>query len=276
MTMVFIRQVIFGALGNRFAQGALEKGVLVFLYLMGIGSGGNVSSSGERTLFDILKRRKKAPYCIFDVGSNKGQFLQLIIDHLGLDGYSVHCFEPGRDAFKALSDHYRQNRNVIINRLAMGKIDGEAVLYSNAAGSGLASLTKRRLDHYGIVFNESETVEVATIDTYCSQHGINHIHLLKIDIEGHELDALTGAKEMLQSGSIDFVAFEFGGSNIDTRSYFQDYWYLFNEWNMKIFRITPSGYLFPIEHYREINEQFRTTNYVALRTTLNKDYPLEG
>ena len=107
-------------------------------------------------------------------------------------------------------------------------------------------------------------MEINTIDNYCSENSIDHIHLLKIDIEGHELDALAGAKEMFALKSIDIVTFEFGGCNIDTRTFFQDFWYFFNEANFKIFRITPSGYLHPLKSYKEIYEQFRTTNFIAV------------
>jgi hypothetical protein len=34
---------------------------------------------------------------------------------------------------------------------------------------------------------------------------------------------------------------------------------------MMIHRITPSGHLLPIDRYREIDEQFRTTNFLAIR-----------
>jgi hypothetical protein len=33
---------------------------------------------------------------------------------------------------------------------------------------------------------------------------------------------------------------------------------------MDVYRITPTGYLHPMPEYREIDEQFRTTNFVAI------------
>ena len=75
---------------------------------------------------------------------------------------------------------------------------------------------------------------------------------------------MAGAKEMFARKAVDMVTFEFGGCNIDTRSFFQDFWYFFREAKMNLFRITPSGYLYPITSYRETDEQFRTTNFVAL------------
>jgi hypothetical protein len=83
-------------------------------------------------------------------------------------------------------------------------------------------------------------------------------------VEGHEFDVITGAQEMLETGSIDMVSFEFGGTNIDTRTFFRDFWYLLTRFKLRIFRITPSGYLSPIGTYNEFMEQFGATNYVAI------------
>ena len=151
--------------------------------------------------------------------------------------------------------------------MALGKEAGEITLFSNSAGSGLASLTKRRLDHINIAFDRSEKVRVTTVDRYCAERNIARINLLKLDVEGHELDVLTGATELFRKNAIDMVTFEFGGCNIDTRTYFQDYFYFFQANGMLISRITPSGYLAPIAGYKELHEQFRTTNFVATRTS---------
>lgn len=232
---------------------------------MGIGSGSDVSSSGERAIFRLLKNRVTPPYCVFDVGSNVGQFLHLTLENIGDDDKSrIHCFEPGHKTFRMLANSVPQDTRVRLNNLGIGREPGEALLHFDTAGSGLASLTERRLTHFGIGFQESESVTLTSIDSYCSDNNIDHIHLLKIDIEGHELDALAGARTMFDRRSIDVVALEFGGCNIDTRTFFQDFWYFFANVDMKIFRITPSGYLHPITSYKESHEQFRTTNFIAV------------
>jgi len=262
--MSMTRKIFVKTSGNRFMQRMLEKIVDTSQYLMGIGSGTSVLSSGEQAIFDILRQKFKPPYCIFDVGANQGQFLRLLFEHIAVDDFTVHCFEPGREAFKTLESLYGGDKRIQLNNIAIGKEENEARLYFNSAGSELASLTRRRLDHFGIEFNESEVIKINTIDNYCSEKAIHHIHLLKLDIEGHEIDALTGARRMFDTKSIDIVAFEFGGCNIDTRTFFQDFWYFFREVHFDIFRITPSGYLYPIEFYKELYEQFRTMNFIAL------------
>lgn len=250
--------------GNRFMQDVLGKIVQASQYLMGIGSGTSVLSSGEQVIFHVLRQKARPPYCILEIGSNKGQFLELILDQLAGNDLSVHCFEPGRESFKILEASFKADRRILLNNMAIGKEKSEATLYYNNAGSELASLTRRRLDHFGIEFTASEVIKIDTIDNYCKDKAVNHVHLLKLDIEGHELDALAGARNMFDTKSIDLVAFEFGGCNIDTRTFFQDFWYFFREVHFRVFRITPSGYLYPIESYKEIYEQFRTTNFIAI------------
>lgn len=249
---------------NRFVQGLLQRNVLLSQYLMGVGSGGGVNSSGEHAIFEYLRRKVDGPYCVFDVGANKGQFLQLALKGLQGTEYTIHCFEPGHETFTYLEQAASGRPDVHLNNFGLGKERGEATLHYDEAGSGLASLTKRRLDHLNIAFEQAETVSMTTIDDYCAARDIARIHLLKIDIEGHELDALAGASRMLAAQAIDIVTFEFGGCNIDTRTYFQDFWYLFSQSNFDLFRITPLGYFHPLEAYSELHEQFRTTNFMAV------------
>ena len=110
-----------------------------------------------------------------------------------------------------------------------------------------------------------EKVQVTTLDRVVEDRGIGHIDLLKIDVEGHELDVLRGAKETLEADRIDIVQFEFGGCNLDTRTNFQDFYYLLKEqYRFALFIVTPAGFE-PIDTYRELYEQYVTTNFVATR-----------
>jgi len=154
--MSILKKTLIRASGNRFIQRVLEKNVQTSQDLMGIGSGGGVLSSGEKAIFYVLKQKFKPPYCIFDVGSNKGQFLQLILNNITVNDFSIHCFETGHETFKILVKSSKEDKRIKLNNIGIGKAKGESILYFNSVGSGLASLTKRRLDHFGIDFNNSE------------------------------------------------------------------------------------------------------------------------
>lgn len=255
--------------GNYRAQKALQNYVSYSQKLMGIGSGAGVNSSGEKILLKYLKiihNSTSEPLCIFDVGANKGQFLNMILGGLQNISYTIHAFEPSEKTFGMLSENFKHSPNVLLNNFGLGKTPGEFSLFYDKVGSGMASLSNRRLDHFGIDFNLSEEVKIETLEKYCERHSIQNIDLLKLDVEGHEIDVLNGGEKMFYNKKIQMISFEFGGCNIDSRTFFQDFWYFFKEHgNYDIFRITPTGYLMPILEYQEIYEQFRTTNFLAIR-----------
>jgi len=253
--------------GGDFAQRLLANVADAAHYLMGIGAGTDAAASGERVVIEQLRRRLTAdgPLCVFDVGANRGQFLELVLRGLANISVRVHAFEPGTEAFRELADRFGRNPAVVLNNAGLGRIAGKAILHSDRAGSGLASLYRRNLAHFGIELNGSEEVVIDSVDEYCERAGVGRIDLLKVDVEGHELDVLRGADRMFARRGVRMVTFEFGGCDIDSRTFFQDFWYFFRERGMgRLFRITPSGYLAPMRTYREADEQFRTTNYLVL------------
>lgn len=74
-------------------------------------------------------------------------------------------------------------------------------------------------------------------------------------MEGYELKALQGASESLWSGIIKAIAFEFGGANIDSGTYFKDFWDLLAvRHNFAFYRILPKRRLSRIYRYNELEE----------------------
>jgi hypothetical protein len=126
----------------------------------------------------------------------------------------------------------------------------------------MGSLTKRSLDHLHIHFDVTESVQTIVFEDYWTTVLQKRpIDIVKIDIEGHELSALKGFGAAL--GAVKVVQFEFGGTDIDTRTFFKDFWLLFAAHGFEIYRITPFGEL-KISSYRESDECFSISNYVAV------------
>lgn len=253
-------------LATKQGQDILQNIVRGTNYLMGIGAGAVAEFSGEVGVVAELTRYGKPPYIVFDVGANKGQFLRIVLDNIDITHTEIHCFEPSFVSFRILSERFSAYNGVRLNNFGLGNQKCEATLYYDKPDSGLASLSKRRLNHFGINNCQYETVQIDTVDAYCESNDILEIALLKIDVEGHELDVLRGAERMLAKRSIKTIAFEFGGCNIDTRTFLQDFWYFFEYYSLELLRVTPSGYLYPIKTYEETLEQMVTTNYVARLT----------
>ena len=149
----------------------------------------------------------------------------------------------------------------MINPVGLSDSASSAMLYSDRVGSSLGSLTLRDLSHIGKDFFCQEVVQTIRFEDYWNDRlNSQEIDIVKLDIEGHELQAMHGMGKAIRYTRI--IQFEFGGCNIDSRTYFRDFWSFFDFHNFKLYRITPFG-LEGIISYRQSDESFSTTNYIA-------------
>ncbi len=108
-------------------------------------------------------------------------------------------------------------------------------------------------------------VPVITIDGFLTQNSLNHVNLLKIDTEGHELAVLKGAVCALRDGHIDVIHFEFNEMNVASRVFFRDFVELLEDYDL--YRLVRDG-LIPIREYVAIQcELFAYQNIIAVRKT---------
>ncbi len=204
------------------------------------------------------------PELAIDIGGNIGDYTAEI--RRRNPHAEIHTFEPSSTNMKKLQARFENDDKVFVLPFAVSDNVGAATLFSDQAGSGLGSLTQRKLDHFNIDFNVQETINTVRFEDYWRTNlSKRTLDIVKIDIEGHELSALKGFGEAIYSSAL--IQFEFGGCNIDTRTYFQDFWYFFKEHNFKLYRITPFG-LEHLKNYRESDDYFSTTNYIAVNQKL--------
>jgi FkbM family methyltransferase len=234
------------------------------LIQMNIGNGGNFSQSGELFVLKYIQKKflKEPLIVIFDVGANVGNYSKALSGVFDTQA-KIFSFEPSQKTFDLLLTTTKGYENIFPNNFGFSDKECNQTLFTNSDSSGLASVYQRRLDHFGINMDKTEEIQLTTIDAYCADNKIERIHFLKLDIEGHELKALNGAKKMLKDKKIDFIQFEFGGCNIDSRTYFQDFYYYFQD-NYTIYRILKDG-IYELSSYKEIYEIFITTNFLAIK-----------
>jgi FkbM family methyltransferase len=212
----------------------------------------------------IIKTLGSSPKIAIDIGGNVGDYTAELLRRNPT--VSVHVFEPSKFNVKKLKERFHAYPLIYVQPFAIGEKNENANLHYDYEGSGLASLTKRNLDHFGINFERNEPIEVVRFEDYWI-NSLNRqvLDLVKLDIEGHELAALRGLGEAIRH--IRVLQFEFGGCNIDSRTFFQDFWYFFANKNFDLFRITPLG-LCKVTLYEEIDEFFNTTNFLAVQRNL--------
>lgn len=231
---------------------------------MNFGNSGDFSQSGELSVSKyIYTHFKEEGYVtIFDVGANSGNYAKALSEVFSSKA-KIYSFEPAKKTYELFLETTKNIDNIIPNNIGFSDKESDQTLFTNSESSGLASVYQRNLDHFGIDMNITEQIKLSTIDKYCIENKIGRIHFLKMDVEGHELSALKGAKNMIEEGKIDFIQFEFGGCNIDSRTYFQDFYYLLKD-KYKIYRILKDG-IHELPTYKETHEIFITINYLAVK-----------
>jgi FkbM family methyltransferase len=228
----------------------------------------NYQGNGERWLVEkIAQWGKGRSLVVMDVGANVGNYSAALLEYLADQPLQLFCFEPAAATFAVLQTKMAGRPQVKLFQLGMSAQPGTTKLFSKAGASGLSSVYQRDLSHRQTALNEEEIIQLDSLDHFCATHGIEEIDVLKMDVEGHEVAVLQGASRMLHEKQVKIIQFEFGGCNIDSRTYFRDFFHLLNS-NFKIFRLLADG-LQPIERYNEALEVFQSANYVALRRDLS-------
>jgi FkbM family methyltransferase len=226
-------------------------------YAQGKGYGSTTIKKENQLVRKILNKQIALAV---DIGGNVGEYTAEI-RRLNPQA-EIHTFEPSATNILQLKKRFEEDRQIVVVPWAVSSSGGTATLFSNVEGSGLGSLTKRKLDHFNIDFDVREQITTVRFEDYWTEYlNKRPLDLVKIDIEGHELAALRGFGKAIYSTSV--VQFEVGGCNIDTKTFFQDFWYYFKDHNFSMHRITPLG-LESITSYKEIDECFSTTNYLAI------------
>lgn len=149
-----------------------------------------------------LKRRCVRLRTIFDVGANVGQTATAFAASFPDAG--IRSFEPFSATFVMLQQNTARLPKVSCEQLALGSAAGSVSvpLQTSSVNNSL------RASPVSSGVGAEETIEVDTLDGYCSARDIDEIDYLKIDTEGHDLEVLKGAREMLAAHKVGFVQVE--------------------------------------------------------------------
>lgn len=207
---------------------------------------------------------------ILDVGANNGMWSQTLHERIADTGAAFHLFECAPYCFAPLAEAAGRIGKARVLHKAVSETSGTQMLHlpetRPGTGSGLASLHARK--DTSIYQHSYTTIEVETvsIDDYVAAEGIDRIDILKIDVEGHELAVLRGAETTLARGLARCIFFEFGSGNVNSRTYFRDFWEVLRPQGYTFHRVLPGGRSLPVRDYADTCEYFRgATNYICLR-----------
>ncbi|MEA1989258.1 MAG: FkbM family methyltransferase [Pseudomonadota bacterium] len=148
----------------------------------------------------IAEKFLKAGSVVVDAGANIG-FKSLTYMELGAK--RVFAFEPSSTPFKTLDAI--ENPSIVSSQVALSDKQGFAELLISSGHAQGSTLNAEMKDVFPAVYEEEsfERVKTVRIDEI-----ISDADYLKVDVEGHELQVLEGAKKLIESDSPPFVQAE--------------------------------------------------------------------
>lgn len=134
----------------------------------------------------------------WDVGANTGQSLGEMSERFA----HVHTFEPAEECIPLLEDNADMLRNVTVHKIALSDFDGDIELVDIPDKINTGQLVSFEAE--GMEYDAHQQghkirkVRAVTADAYLRTLGFgNEPDFMKIDVEGHELKVLMGAKNIL-------------------------------------------------------------------------------
>jgi len=209
----------------------------------------------------VIKNIINKGYVVFDVGANVGDWTAKVLSQ-GHD-VEVHLFEPVPHVYKKLIQTL--DKQLIFNNLGVGQKEEVKIFYYYEANPLLSTFYRRvDVEKQGWLNPPKEiTVLTTTIDNYCQRHGIKRINFIKIDVEGGELDVLYGARYFIETGRIDYLQFEYGGTYIDSKTTLKEAFEYLQKFRYSIFKILPDRLEYKPTFLPE-DENFESSNFLAV------------
>lgn len=184
-----------------------------------------------------------------DVGTHEGELLELVLKKKNLETY---CFEPQMKYFlflkkkfkKTIVFNYALDKETSTKSFLINKLDGTSTL-SKFNNKSFYLIFKNYLLGQKKNYLSKSFVKTTTIDILFKKSILNKT-LLKIDVEGYELNVLKGAKKKLKE--IPYVLIEQQFGNQYKNSDFSKVDKYLKDNNFKIVK----SFYHPTIHFRDI------------------------
>jgi len=160
------------------------------------------------TLFDVVRPYLPHNPIIVEAGAFDGRDTKRFI--AAWPECTVHAFEPVPAIFNRLTAHTACYTQIKRYQIALSSTNGTAPFFiaekpnkpgvATQAGSLLAP--KERLALSPIQFPYTIQVPTSTLDTWAHAQGVDHVDLLWLDMQGHELSVMQASPRILTTVKI--------------------------------------------------------------------------
>ncbi|QHT70490.1 FkbM family methyltransferase [Rhodocytophaga rosea] len=157
--------------------------------------GGLTEGKFEKLSMQLWIKLCKEATCVIDIGANTGVY-SLVTKALNPDA-RVIAFEPIHRTFeKLLLNNSINQYDIVCERIALSDKDGEGYIFDpETVHNNLATLNADVADKNRI--GRKIPISLQKLSTYIREKKIGRIDLMKIDVEGHEPNVLSGMEDYL-------------------------------------------------------------------------------
>ena len=190
---------------------------------------------------------------IIDIGAHKGEFLENMLKIEKIN--SFYAFEPQKNIFEELNKKFSNNKKVTLFNYAMDKEITNKKLRINklSTTSSLAEINEKSLylkfKNFLLLaksnFEDEYEIQTNTVDKIFENISLQKA-LLKIDVEGFEINVIKGSKMKLKE--IPFILLENQFGNHYKNNNFNEIVNILSEQNFIICK----KFLFPTLHYQDV------------------------
>jgi len=156
----------------------------------------------ERESTKIFEAQTVNGMVVVDVGAHVGYYTLIAANLVGSTG-KVFAFEPDPTNNRLLIENIKLNgyTNVEVTNFALASKPGVSTLYRTSLDNGRHSLYRHDLPVSGTV-----EIETITLDAFLESRGWPQVRLVKMDVEGAELEVLSGMEQLLnRSKELDLI-----------------------------------------------------------------------
>lgn len=164
----------------------------------------NLDNGWERKTISLWIELCKYNRNILDIGANTG--LYAVCAKTFNPSATVHCFEPIEGVVKFLRQNTRLNNlDVVVHQLGLSDYNGQADIYLPVESEFAYSVTVNQDTVADSKQSRKVLIDVRRLDTLIAEGIVPVPDLIKIDVERHEFEVLTGMIETLSSAKPDFI-----------------------------------------------------------------------
>jgi FkbM family methyltransferase len=208
--------------------------------------------------------RMDANLVIFDVGANLGDWSAMLLEQLNIHAITervdLFSFEPVPATVEILKRNLPRNNTCLhIEEIALSSSSGSAEIYVTHADAGTNSLYNDSLS------GQKETVIIKLISAadFCKARDIQHVHLLKCDTEGHDMEVIRGAVSLLEAERISVLQFEYNYRWVFSRNFLRDAFETIKFLPYKLVKLQ-ADYLLVFEKWHPELDHFFEGNYALV------------